>query len=236
MRFFCRLFVLFSLLIGAAGNLLFASDVVDEATKAFMDNRPKEAIPLLEAALQERPNNDDLYLFLGIAHEQLEEWEAAAETYRQGLGVTDDRATFLFNLGNSYARLGEGEKALEAYNEVISSGGSIAAVYLNRANLRVRQGEYSSAIADYRIYLSRKPDTPQKERIEKMIALLSDKIRATETARREEEKRKAEEERRRQELLDQVLSSLEDSSEETTNLSAGTGEVKTYEEDFDIVE
>ncbi len=212
------------------------SDVVEEATDAFMANKPKEAIPLLQTALEQEPKNEKLYMYLGIAHEQLEEWDAAVEAYQEGLSVGNDRATFYFNIGNNYVRLGEHEKAIEAYSSAIEAGDGMPAAYLNRANLRVRTESYQKAVADYRVYLSLEPDTPQKQNIEKMIDLLSEKLRITEKKRREEERRKKEEEQRQKELLDQVLNSLEESSGETKNLQAGTGEVKEYEEDFDIVE
>ena len=212
------------------------SDVVKEATDAFMANKPKEAIPLLRTAVEQEPENGELYLYLGIAHEQLEEWDAAVEAYQDGLSVGTDRATFYFNIGNNYARMGEHEKAIEAYGSAIEAGDGMPDAYLNRANLRVRTESYQKAVADYRLYLSLEPNTPQKQNIEKMIDLLSEKLRIAEKERREEERRKKEEERRQKELLDQVLSSLEESSGETKNLQAGTGEVKEYEEDFDIVE
>ena len=231
-----RFFILFSLLFFVASATMLSSDVVEEATKAFMDDNPREAVPLLEAAVQQDPDNEKLYLYLGIAHEQLQEWESAAETYQKGLEIAGDRTTFLFNLGNNYTRMGEYEKAMDAYTRAIETGGETPPAYLNRANLRVRMEEYQAAVADYRIYLSLRPNTPQRESIERMISLLTDKLRAAEAQRREEERRKKEEERRRKELLDQVLSSLEESSEETKNLQAGTGDVKEYEEDFDIVD
>jgi tetratricopeptide (TPR) repeat protein len=212
------------------------ADVVEEATDAFMSNKPKEAIPLLRTALEEEPENGKLYMYLGIAHEQLEEWDAAVEAYQEGLSVGKDSAAFYFNIGNNYARMGEHEKAIEAYSSAIEAGDGMPAAYLNRANLRVKTESYQKAVADYRVYLSREPDTPQRQNIEKMIDLLSEKLRIAEKERREEERRKKEEERRQKELLDQVLNSLEESSGETKNLQAGTGEVKEYEEDFDIVE
>ncbi len=226
---FCTIFLTFAVIYAF-------SDVVEEATELFMEDKPSQAVPLLQRALREQPEKADLYLYLGIAHEQLEEWSKAAEVYERGLNVGEKRATFLFNLGNNYSRMGEQEKALEAYTKAIEENGETPEAYLNRANLRVKEEEYPQAIEDYRAYLSRKPDTKQKENIEKMISLLSDKMRVAEERRKEEERERKEREKRQQELLNDVLNSLERSSSETTNLSAGTGEVKEYEEDFDIVE
>ncbi|MFO7848908.1 MAG: tetratricopeptide repeat protein [Spirochaetia bacterium] len=212
-------------------------DAVEEASELFMEDKPSEAIPLLQRALEEQPQDEDLYFYLGIAYEQLEEWESAVETYERGLSLGKKRSTFLFNLGNNYSRMGEQEEAIEAYTEAIEEDeDDTPEAYLNRANLMVKTGEYPSAIEDYRTYLSLKPDTDQKENINKMVSLLSDKMRAAEERRKEEERKRREREERQQELLSDVLNSLETSSSETRNLSAGTGEVKEYEEDFDIVD
>ena len=84
-----------------------------------------------------------------------------------------------------------------------------------------------------------------------MIALLRDKIeekarqaaeeadereREEELARREAERRRQEEEERQKALLDSVLNSLQDSSEETRNMSGGSEDIQELEEDIDIVE
>lgn len=212
------------------------SDVVEEAAELFMEDKPSEAVPLLRRAVQEQPENADLYLYLGIAHEQMEEWPQAVEAYERGLAVGDKRSTFLFNIGNNYSRMGEQAKAVEAYTKAIEEDEDAAEAYLNRANVRVKGGEYPSALEDYRTYLSLEPNARQKENIQRMISLLSEKMRVAEERRKEEERERREREKRQQELLDDVLNSLERSSSETTNLSAGTGEVKEYEEDFDIVD
>lgn len=232
MRFFFFLFLATLLSVAAPAS----SDVVKEATDAFMNNKPKEAIPLLQAAIEEQPENEEIYFYLGVAYEQLEDWQSAAEIYREGLTLGKKESTFLFNMGNNYARMGQHQKALDAYTRAITRGGELPEAYLNRANLRVKIKDYQAAIADYRVYLSMKPNAPQKSNIEKMVSLLSDKLRTAEERRQEEERKQKEEEERKKQLLEQVLGSLEESSGETKNLSAGTGEVKEYEEDFDIVE
>lgn len=236
-RFFFFFTLIFSIFVLSFGLVLPGfGDVVKEAEKAFMDNKPKEAIPLLETAIHKEPQSAELYLYLGIAHEQLKQWDAAVQAYKKALPLEEKTGTLWYNIGNNYNRLGQIDQALDAYGKAIEAEKEMPGAYLNRANLLVKKENYEDAVADYRVYLSMKPNSSQKQNIEKMVSLLSEKIRVAERKRREEELRREEKEKQRKEMLDQVLNSLEESSEETKNISAGTGDVKEYEEDFDIVE
>ncbi|MGC9312146.1 MAG: tetratricopeptide repeat protein [Sediminispirochaetaceae bacterium] len=212
-------------------------DLKEQALKLFMDNKPAEALPLFENALRQSPEEGELYMYLATCYEQMGNIEASIRTYEQGLKhAGSQEAVFYYNLGNNYNRLENYERSLEMYNQAVRRNNQLARAYLNRANVLVRQGECTQAIADYRVYLTLEPDSSQRENIEKMISLLNNKIVLAERQRQEEERRRREEEQRQQELLEQVLNSLEESGEETKNLSAGTGDVKEYSQDFDIVD
>jgi tetratricopeptide (TPR) repeat protein len=192
---------------------------------------------MLRAAIEQEPGRTELFLYLGVAYEQLGEYRQAVEAYRRGLtGAGGKKAALHHNIGTNYLRLGELESAEEHFTKALQEDGEYPPAYLNRANTRVKLEQYEKAVADYRLYLSVKPNTPQRGSIEQMIALLQDKQELAEAQRLAEEQKRKEEERKRKELLDQVLNSLEESGEETKNLSAGTGEVKEYEDSFDIVD
>lgn len=209
----------------------------EQGIDLFMDNKPEEAAPLLQTALRQEPENGKLYLYLAVCYEQMGDFHAAQEIYRDGLpNAGSDKATFYYNMGVNYQRLEEHEQAKDMYKKALELNSDLAGAYLNRANLNVRQGEFSDAVADYRVYLSLRPNSDQKDNIQQMIALLNKRVVEAERKRLEEERKRREEEQRQQALLDQVLSSLEESGGETTNLSAGTGEVKEYDQEFDIVD
>lgn len=219
------------------GGTVYASKAAEEGIKLFMDNNPEEAVPMLRAAIEQEPQRSELFLYLGVAYEQLGEYKQAIEIYRRGLKSAGSDATdFHHNIGTNYLRMGELESAVEHFTKALQANGDYAPAYLNRANTRVKLESYEKAIADYQLYLSLKPDSPQKGSIEEMIALLKEKQELAEAKRLAEEQRRKEEERKRKELLDQVMNSLEESGEETKNLSAGTGDVKEYESEFDIVD
>jgi hypothetical protein len=110
---------------------------------------------------------------------------------------------------------------------------------------------FAPAVEDYEIFLNLRPQSQHRPEIERMIALLRDKIeeqerraaeeaeqrqREQELAEREAERRRQEEEERQRALLDSVLDSLQGASEETQNMSGGSEDIKEIEEDIDIVE
>ena len=236
-----------------------ASPLLKRGEELYMQNKPDEAAAVLEAALEQQPRNERIYLYLGIVYEQLGRHERAAETLRKGLEVAGShRGLIYFNLGNNYLAAGSPDLADEMYTQAIRSDGSLAEAYLNRANLRVRTEQYSSAVDDYTVYLTLAPSTPQRDEIRRMISLLRDimeqeRVRIEEQERRarqeaeqqrvaeerrlaEEQRRREEEEERRRALLDSVLESLGGSSGETRSLGGGAEDIDEYEDKFDIAD
>ena len=252
----------------------------EEGERLFLENKPAEALEMLEAALAEGSENEKLYLYLGIIYEQLGMHEKAVSIMEVGLKITEDRRDkFLFNIGNNLFAQDKKEQAEQRYSDAIDTNGSMAEAYLNRANTRVALEKYPGAVDDYTAYLSLRPSAPQKEKIEKMIDLLKQSIAAKqrkereeelrrieeerkrkeeeqrrleeererqeeearrkeeERKRKEEEERRKEEERRRQEaLLEEVLNSLESSSEDTTSKSADSEDIEDLDLDLELEE
>ncbi|MFW5710328.1 MAG: tetratricopeptide repeat protein [Spirochaetota bacterium] len=221
----------------AVGSEDAQSSAKQQGIEFFMDNQPEQAAPLLQTALRQEPRNDKLYMYLAVCYEQMGDFEAAQQIYQDGLPYAgSSKARFYYNMGVNYQRLEEYDRAAEMYQQALELNKDMANAYLNRANLYVRKGQFNDAVADYQVFLSLRPNSSQRENIEQMIDLLNKKVVDAERQRLEEERKREEEERRQQELLEQVLGSLEQSGEETKNLSAGTGEVKEYEQEFDIVD
>jgi tetratricopeptide (TPR) repeat protein len=236
---------------------VFSVSYLEQGEELFLQNKPQEAKALFEKALAEEPQNEKIYLYLGIVYEQLEQNEEAISIMEKGLEYSSNyRPLFYFNMGNNYLVRKQHEEAAAMYTNAIEENEDYARAYLNRANVQVTIGDYEAAIADYRLFLSLEPGTSQKQQIEKMIDTLTqlleeERRRIAEEKRRkeEEEQRKLEEERRRKEeeerlakeraarqkaLLDSVLQSLDSASTETTNLSAESEDVENFEDDLDI--
>ncbi|WP_245523439.1 tetratricopeptide repeat protein [Spirochaeta thermophila] len=232
----CGAFLVFSLVgewpAGAEELSLFA-----RGEELFMQNKLQEAVPLLEGAIGENPSTPQVYLYLGAAYQALGLHEKAIDVFKQGIDRTDGYdAIFFFNMGNSYLALGHQDTAELMYTEAISLKSTFPKPYLNRANTRVRLGKYQDAIDDYTIYLRLDPTTPQRTNIEKMIALLGEKLLEAQRRQEEEEQRRKEEEARRKQLLDSVLKSLEEAAEETQDVEAGTEGAQEFSEELELAD
>jgi len=215
----------------------FASDLSERAIQLFMENKPKEAVPVLEMAVNETGADEKLSLYLGIAYQQLGRWDDAIAAFRKGLvSSIQYRHVFLFNIANSFYAQDRNSFALEYYDQALVVKGDYAPVYLNRANARMRLNDYSGATADYSRYLVLDPASSQAGEIRKLMDLLGTKAVLAEKLKAEELARRLAEEQAKQAMLDAVTRSLMQAAESTTNLSAGSGDALGYDADLSLDE
>jgi len=211
-------------------GLLLSVTPLEQGEKLFLENKPQAALPYLEKALYEDPHNERIYNYIGIAYEQLGQWEKAIQVYRRGLNAAETIRDLLYlNLGNNHFRLDQYTLAEEMYSKALEANGQLAAGYLNRAQARLKLESYPSAREDYITYLRMDPATPQRENIEKIIALLGNMLA-------EQERLRQEELARQKELLNEVLNTLQNASEGTRNLSAGSEGIQEEYEEIDIAD
>jgi tetratricopeptide (TPR) repeat protein len=216
---------------------IHASDLSDRAIKLFMENKPKEAAPMLEMATNETGADEKLALYLGIAYQQLGRWDDAISAFRKGLGSSFQyRHLYLFNIANSFFAQGRNSFALEYYDQAIAVRNDYAPGYLNRASAKMRLGDQSGAIVDYSRYLSLDPGSAQAAEIRKLLDLLGTKIADAERKKAEEQAKALAEEQAKQAMLDEVTRSLLQAAESTTNLSAGSGDAQGYDADLSLDE
>ena len=202
-----------------------------------MANRPDEAALMLQAAVEEDPGNEKAYLYLAFSYEQLGKNTTAVETLKRGLQTAAlYRKDFYFNLGNNYFKLGMQDLAEEMFTQAIRTDTRFSEGYLNRANSRMNGTKYREALADYRMYLTLDPGSVQREKIERLISLLSAYLAEEEQRKLDEEQRRLEEAERQQKLLDSVLKTLDSIGGDTQNLSADSEDIIEYEDGLDILD
>jgi tetratricopeptide (TPR) repeat protein len=243
-----------------------AFSLFEEGERLFLENKPREAAEMLEAAAAEDPTKEKIYLYLGIIYEGMGDHQKAVEVLEEGISYGDRfLAEMYLNRGNNLFVLEAYEKAEESFTMAIKTKSGYAEAYLNRGNTRVKLEDYSGAVSDYELYLKMKPAAKQREKIEKMIDILKNRIAEKERIKREEEKRRLEEEQKRQEeerrraeeerkrkeeeerrreeerkrqeaLLKEVLDSLEKADEDTTVLSPESEEIEEFDLELELEE
>ncbi|MBN1836896.1 MAG: tetratricopeptide repeat protein [Spirochaetales bacterium] len=217
-------------ILSLLAGLLLSLTPLEQGEKLFLENKPEAALPYLEKALFEDPHNERIYNYVGIVYEQLGDWEKAIQVYRRGLNAAETIRDLLYlNMGNNHFRLQQYTLAEEMYSKALEINGQMADAYLNRAQARLELENYPAAREDYVSYLRMDPLTPQRENIEKIIALLGSILE-------EQERLRQEELARQKELLNEVLSTLQNASEDTRNLSAGSEGIQEEYEEIDIAD
>ncbi len=200
-------------LLMAALSAFGASVFFEQGEALFVQNKPRDAQPLLESALNDDPSNEKVYLYLGIIYQQLGDPQKAIDILKRGLNVaTSFKDLLYYNMGNDFFSRKDYALAEESYNSALATNHSLAEAYLNRANARLQQQKYPDALADYTLYLQMKPQDPQRPNIEKVMALIRGVQDDLEKARQAELAKQ-------QALMNDVLNSLNNAGEDTKNLS-----------------
>ena len=135
-------------------------DLLQKGEDLYLENRFEEALPVLESALVQHPQDERLYLYLGTVYEKLGMQEKAISILQKGTVVADLYLDLMyFNIANNLFKQGKSALADEMYGRCIAENPRMAEAYLNRANNRVELGNYSAAVDDYKVYLNLKPQT-----------------------------------------------------------------------------
>jgi tetratricopeptide (TPR) repeat protein len=200
-------------LLLASVALFGASEFFDKGEALFVQNKPQDARPLLESALNDDPSNEKAYLYLGIIYQQLGDAQKAIDILKRGLSIaTAYKDLFYYNMGNDFFSRKEFTSAEDMYTSAISANAKLSEGYLNRANTRLQVTNLDGALADYTLFLQLSPQDPQRPNIEKVMALIR-------RVQDDKEKARLAEIAKQQALMNDVLKSLNNAGDATKNLS-----------------
>jgi len=229
--------VQFLLLFLVAATAIAQVSPLERGEKLFMNNEMEAARPFLETALQQDPSDERLYLYLSTVYENTGNNQRAIEVLQQGVRYASEYLPIIYyNIGNNLYKENMNELAFEMYSKALGVDPAMSDGYLNRANTALRLENFENAIGDYGIYLRLQPNSAQRASIEEVLTIISAIVQAQRQKAVEEERLIRLEEERKRALLDQVRSSLQNASQDTTNLSTQTEDVERVHENADIVD
>ena len=155
---------------------VFSQDFAD-GEELFQLNRPLEAIPLFEKIIDEKNINPAVFVYLGVAYYQVEEYQKSLNICVRGLTRPDtDHKVLAYNGGNSAYALGNYARADACYAIAIKEDPNFSAAYLNRANAQLKQDHLEDARANYQKFIEMESENEQRPAIEQLIALLDAEI------------------------------------------------------------
>jgi len=209
----------------------------EDGERLFRNNQPAEAIPPLEKAVLESGTDERAWLYLALCYQMQGRLDDAAATLRKGLPRADRlKALFYYDLGNVFVLQGKNSFAADMFTQALGADAALAAAYLPRANARLALKDYKGAKEDYGRYLELEPGSAQRAAIEALMAKLDAGLAEAERQAAAAEAKKQAEEAARKELLDKMAASLKAAADDTTNLSAGAGDVQGYGDELKIDE
>lgn len=215
-----------------------AEEWFEKGIEAFRWRKIGEASAFFIKAAETDPASPDYPFYVGLCYQQSGRYTDAEAAYEKSLSLGGNPDTVLLQRGNLRWTEGDVQGALDDYTRVVEGGGeSVSAALLNRANLELNNGMYEQVLQDYAAYLAMEPKAPDRENIEKIIALVNAEIEAArlaEVQRLADEARRAEEEARRQALMAKVRESLDDSGDNAKSISAGSESIREEFEESDL--
>ncbi|HEV7893934.1 MAG TPA: tetratricopeptide repeat protein [Pyrinomonadaceae bacterium] len=120
-----------------------------------------------QTAADAKPTYAPALLNLGRLRVKLKKFEAAVEVLTKAVALPSPSADANFLLGESYLQLKKGSKAVPYLEEAAKLGRPDA--HLRLATLYNAVGLKDRAAAEYEQYLSKKPDSPDRKKLEEYI-------------------------------------------------------------------
>lgn len=162
---------------------------LSQGEKLFKENKPKEAVQVLENELLNGVVSANTYNFLGLGYYQLGDYSKSIDAFNRGIEAQPSNVKILsFNQGNTYYAMKDFSSAVRCYSTAIREDPDFSDAYLNRANALLMSDQLGNARSEYIDFITKYSEDPQKTQIERLIKALTDEI-----ARREEEARLLEE-------------------------------------------
>jgi len=101
-------------------------------SQVLMDqNRQRDAIRVMDAAVRNLPGNYSMHTAYGWVLIQTAQWDKAQEILEKALGIVDDEPEGWDHLGIVHLRKGNPEKALEAFQKALALDPNFALAHLN---------------------------------------------------------------------------------------------------------
>ncbi len=127
---------------------------IDSDDKAFsmMQDLKEPAFSMIKAKMKiqsaKNPNEAKWPYYIGIIHENSEQYEKAIPFYEEA-NNKDTNDAFLYRMANCYSEIGNYEKALEYINKAIELDSTAVQYAPFKANLYYKMGNYKESIAEW---------------------------------------------------------------------------------------
>ncbi|MDP2829657.1 MAG: tetratricopeptide repeat protein, partial [Sulfuricellaceae bacterium] len=119
----------------------------------------KEALPVLQKAIELLPNDAEAHFNLGNSLGKLGQFDGAVASYRRALGIKPDYAEAHFNLGISLGELGQFDGAVASYRRALEIKSDYAGARNNLGAVFQAQNRLDDAIYSFQKAIEINPDS-----------------------------------------------------------------------------
>ncbi|MGH7199441.1 MAG: tetratricopeptide repeat protein [Planctomycetaceae bacterium] len=127
--------------------------------------RNERAAGVLDRAIEWHPESSEMRRLRGIVHFSQDEWQPAAERFRQAIRLKPDDAVSHYNLGHCLLRLGEKDAALAAFHDAARFQPDFADAHTNIGRLLLEAGHPDEAAKHLRLATQFAPEDPEPQRL-----------------------------------------------------------------------
>ncbi len=158
-------------------NQVVAADTKDYqaltslGTVYFIQEKPSDAEKAFRSAIAAKPDLKNAQLNLGKAQMAQKNFEPAIETLTKAVEANPQSAEANFLLGEAYLQIKKGSKAVGYLNEAIRLDPvGMADAHLRLGTLYRGAGLKDKAVAEFEQFLTKKPNYPDKEKLQQYIS------------------------------------------------------------------
>lgn len=134
--------------------------------QVLLDIRKEDlASKVLDRALELNPNSSELNRLRGLVYFRSEDWQNAAQKFREAVALKRDHTPAYFNLGETLLKLKDREAALDAFQQAVRCQSNLAAAHRMIAELLLEKGEREVAMKHLKIALEHDPENQKSQKL-----------------------------------------------------------------------
>jgi tetratricopeptide (TPR) repeat protein len=145
----------------SASSVHAASDAEVRALELCRQGKLKEAVPLLNLAIDKNPLKAELYYNRALAEQQLGHYKQAVQDYNKSLLLKPVDPLAFYNRGLAYASMNQYKRAIMDFGLALHARPEYTDARLNRGNAYLQSGEYEKAIDDFTKVIKAEPEDAQ---------------------------------------------------------------------------
>ncbi|WP_162415595.1 tetratricopeptide repeat protein [Cyclobacterium roseum] len=148
--------------VGVALVLISCGDSASlEGDKYYSEGQYEEAIMAYANYLEKRPDNVKALYNKGRAHEELDDFKAAENSFKQALSQEPKNIQVLLSLSNLYHKNDNPELALMYADNAVEISGAPSTAYFLKARSMHRIGNVKEALREYNAAIKMSPKNGQ---------------------------------------------------------------------------